>query len=293
VTAATPDVLLEGRQLICGFGANQVLHGIDLTVHSGEIAGVFGLNGAGKSVAMKTLSGLVPLWSGSVHLDGSDITGLSVEDRVGLGIGNVPQGRQVFPDLTVEENLRLGAYTSRRRDRTGWNDTLARVFEQFPVLGERRSQLAGTMSGGQQASLAVARALVNQPRLLLIDEPSAGLAPTVVSELFDILHGVASSGVTMLLVEQNVSFGLRLVETAYILQTGRVVYSGKTESLDTDRVAELLGIGRMLSAATPTLGGGTIRRSPTRARRSRSAAKKKPVAKKKAAAKKRNPKGRR
>jgi branched-chain amino acid transport system ATP-binding protein len=242
----TDAPLLECRELVTGFGATQVLHGIDLTVRAGELHGVFGLNGAGKSVTMKTISGLVPLWSGSVRLDGSEISRLSPAKRVARGLGNVPQGRQVFADLTVEENLRLGARTSRRQDKAAWPGRLEQIYEQFPVLGRKRSALGGSLSGGEQASLAVGRALVNEPRLLLIDEPSAGLAPAIVGALFDVLRQATSTGVAMLLIEQNVAFGLRLVDTAHLLQGGRVVHSGPTSSLDPGLLAERLGIGRML-----------------------------------------------
>jgi len=238
--------LLQLRDIRTGFGSNTVLHGISLEVAAGETAGVFGLNGAGKSVCMKVVAGLVPAWSGNVIFAGRDITGLSSEERVALGIGNVPQGRQVFPDLTVEENLRLGAYTLRRRRRERYRGRLDGVFGRFPVLAQRRTQVAGTMSGGEQASLAVARALMSEPRLILIDEPSAGLAPMVVEQLFDTLRRVIETGVTVLLVEQNVTFGLKLVDTASIMQSGRIVYQGKVSTLDRQRVAEYLGIGRLL-----------------------------------------------
>ena len=260
--------LLECRGLVTGFGANRVLHGIDLEVRPGEIVGIFGLNGAGKSVTMKTISGLLPLWEGRVAFDGHDVTGLSPEARVAAGIGNVPQGRQVFPELTVEENLRLGAYTSRRRDRAGWPQRLAGVYDRFPVLGDKRHDLAGTLSGGQQASLAVGRALVNEPKLLLIDEPTAGLAPIVIEELLRILTDVAATGMTMVLIEQNVRFGLQLAHRATVLQSGRVVHAGATDSLEEDRVAALLGIGPMLRRSTADLLTAAPPR-PTRRRRRR------------------------
>lgn len=240
--------LLEVEGLTAGFGSSQVLHGVTFSVAEGEIAGVFGLNGAGKSVTMKVIAGLVPAWSGRVTFDGQDVTSMDAEERVALGMGHVPQGRQVFPSLTVEENLRLGAYTSRRRDRAGYNARLERVLTQFPILADRRSQIAGTMSGGQQASLAVGRALINGPRLILVDEPSAGLSPTVVRELLEILQQVATTGVTMVLVEQNIGFGLRLAHVAHLMQAGSVVHSGPVSELDQQRLAEHLGVGRMLGA---------------------------------------------
>jgi branched-chain amino acid transport system ATP-binding protein len=245
----TDTPLLEVRDITAGFGAVTVLHGVSFDVPRGGIAGVFGLNGAGKSVTMKCLAGMVPTRSGLVLFDGVDITALSPERRVAMGMGHVPQGRQVFPDLTVEENLRLGAYTLRRRDKRRYGAALDDVFDRFPVLRDRRSQKAGTMSGGQQASLAVGRALINEPRLILVDEPSAGLSPVATLELDAVLQEVARTGVTMVLVEQNIAFGLSLVDTAHLMQTGTVVHSGPVGELDDDTLARHLGIGRVLQAA--------------------------------------------
>jgi branched-chain amino acid transport system ATP-binding protein len=251
--------VLSVEGVTAGFGSNTVLHGVTYKVHQGEIAGVFGLNGAGKSVSMKVVAGVVPAWSGKITLNGQDVTRLSPEKRVARGIANVPQGRQVFPALTVEQNLRLGAYTLRRRDRGKYKPLLESMYERFPVLGKRKDQLAGTMSGGEQASLAVARALMSEPSLLLIDEPSAGLAPKVVEELFETLREINRGGVTMLLVEQNVTFGLKLVQTAHIMQRGRIVYEGEVASLDRDRVAEYLGIGRLLKPGITTNKNGAAK----------------------------------
>ena len=242
--------LLEVVDVTAGFGATTVLHGVSFSVPEGTIAGIFGLNGAGKSVTLKTVGGTVPARSGHVLLDGVDITRWTPEKRVAHGMGHIPQGRQVFPQLTVEENLRLGAYTLRRQDKSRYAAALDSVFSRFPVLGERRSQLAGTMSGGQQASLAVGRALINEPRLILVDEPSAGLSPLVALELRDVLQGVADSGVTMVLVEQNIAFGLSLVDTAHLMQTGTVVHSAPVGELDDATLATHLGIGSVLGAAT-------------------------------------------
>ncbi len=265
--------LLEASGIDTGFGVAQVLFDVNVTVGEGEIAGVFGLNGAGKSVFMKVLSGLLPPWAGTVRLRGEDITKMAPEQRVALGMGHVPQGRQVFPDLTVEENLRLGAYTLRRRDKSRYAPSLATVWERFPKLYERRRQAAGTMSGGEQAALAVGRALVNEPSILLVDEPSAGLAPLIVADVFASLRAVAESGVTMLLVEQNVAAALQLVDSVTILQTGSVAWSGPVGQLDRSMLAARLGIGRLLSAGT------------TKALKKRTAPKKKKAApaKKKAA----------
>lgn len=240
--------LLEVRDVVAGFGATTVLHGLSYDVGYGEIAGIFGLNGAGKSVSMKVLAGIVPARSGTILFDGIDITRMPAEERVVKGMAHVPQGRNVFAALTVEQNLRLGAYTTRRRARAKYQSILDGVYDRFPLLRERRTQIAGTMSGGQQASLAVARALMAEPLLLLVDEPSAGLAPLVVEELFGTLREVAATGVTMVLVEQNVAFGLKLATSAHILQTGRIVYSGAVADLDTESVASYLGVGRLLSS---------------------------------------------
>ena len=254
--------MLTVDDVTAGFGSTTILHGLSFAVEPGEIAGIFGLNGAGKSVSMKVLAGVVPARSGSITFDGREITSTQAEARVAMGMGHVPQGRQVFANLSVEENLRLGAYTLRRRDRAKAATMASAVYDRFPLLADRRSQLAGTLSGGQQASLAVARALVNDPRLVLVDEPSAGLSPVAIGELFDTLKTVAASGVTMVLVEQNVTFGLELADRAHILQTGRIVYSGDVGALDRETLAGYLGIGRMLGG-----GAESALRSRRRAQR--------------------------
>jgi len=238
--------VLQVDAVTAGFGATTVLHGVDLTVQPGDVAGVFGLNGAGKSVTMKVLAGLVPVRTGRVSFLGEDVTKRSPEDRVAMGMAHVPQGRQVFAGLSVEQNLRLGAYTLRRRDKGRYAGVLSGVFDRFPMLAERRTQIAGTMSGGQQASLAVARSLMSEPKLVLVDEPSAGLSPMAVQVLFGTLREVAATGVTMVLVEQNVAFGLQLVDNVNVLQVGRVVYRGPVAGLDQEALAGYLGIGRLL-----------------------------------------------
>jgi len=238
---------LELTGVRAGFGAQTIIHGVDLEVPAGKVTGIFGLNGAGKSVLLKVIGGVVPAWSGTVTLAGTDITRLLPERRVALGMAHVPQGRQVFRSLSVEQNLRVGAYTSRRRDKSSYGDRLARVFDTFPRLRERRAQPAGTLSGGEQAMLAVGRALINDPQVILIDEPSAGLAPAVVEDLLEVLLRVRDLGLTMLLVEQNIRFGLRLADRACLLQKGRIVYSGETDQLDQQRLANYLGVGRLLS----------------------------------------------
>jgi branched-chain amino acid transport system ATP-binding protein len=263
--------LLSVQGLRAGFGANTVLHGVDFSVAPGEIVTLLGLNGAGKSVTMKVVGGLVPAWAGTVTLAGEDVTRLSVEDRVARGIGHVPQGRQLFPELTVEENLRLGGYLLRRRQRPQYDIALDRLYTQFPRLAERRTQLAGTMSGGEQAMLAVARALVSEPKLLLVDEPSAGLSPAVADVLFALLAEVNAAGLTILLVEQNVRMALRIAGRALVMQRGRVVHAAPVAELDGDVLASHLGIGRLLSASTSTATTATTatrrrRTTPLRAR---------------------------
>jgi len=246
VTSAEPLLLLQGVE--AGFGANVVLHGVDLTVHEGTSVGLFGLNGAGKSVTMKVIAGLVPAREGSVSLRGQDVTALSPEDRVALGMAYTPQARQLFPRLTVEQNLRLGGYVLRRRDKARFAGVVDGIYGRFPRLAGRRGQLAGSLSGGEQAMLAIGRALACEPTVLLIDEPSAGLAPSVIEDVLVMLQQLRAEGMTMVLVEQNITFGFRLVDRAAILQRGRVVYEGDVAHLDTAKVATLLGVGRLLGA---------------------------------------------
>ena len=274
--------LIEAKGLVAGFGSHTVLHGVDLSVDEGTTAGIFGLNGAGKSVTLKVLAGLIDAWEGTVTFDGADITRMGAEERVELGIGHVPQGRNVFANLTVEENLRLGAYVSRRRKTGRYAAMLDHVYERFPILAERRDQSAGTLSGGQQASLAVARALINEPKVIFVDEPSAGLAPIVAADLLTTLRDVARTGVTMLMVEQNVAFGLRIVDRAHVMQTGRVVYAGGVRTLDRNKLASYLGIGRMLTASTS---GALATRKRKPAVKGKAAAKRKAAPKRKPAAK--------
>jgi len=261
--------LLEVTGLVAGFGPTTVLHGVDLHVGSGELVTVLGLNGAGKSVTLKVIGGLVPAWEGRVVFDGDDVTQLGVEERVARGMAFVPQGRQLFPELSVAENLRLGAYLPRRRDRVASDRQLREVLDRFPRLAERSDQPAGTMSGGEQAMLAVGRALMARPKLLLVDEPSAGLAPIVAGQVIELLDQVHRDGVAVFLVEQNVPLALRVAERAHVMQKGRVVYESDTRALDHDRVAAELGIGRLLKSSTngsPKQAGPRRRTGPRRSR---------------------------
>jgi branched-chain amino acid transport system ATP-binding protein len=239
-------IVVEAQGVTAGFGAQTVLHGVDLAVASHSVTGIFGLNGAGKSVFLKVLAGVVPARRGNILVLGQDVTRSAPETRVGLGVGHVPQGRQVFPSLSVEQNLRVGAYTLRRRDRGRYAANLARVYDTFPRLAERRMQPAGTLSGGEQAMLAVGRALINDPSVILIDEPSAGLAPTVVESLLEVLLTLRGTGPAMVLVEQNIRFGLRLADRVCLMQKGRIVHDGPTAELDEDQLASSLGVGRLL-----------------------------------------------
>lgn len=241
------SALLEVRDLVTGFGANQVLNGLDLQVEEGTVGVMLGLNGAGKSVALKTISGLQPTWRGSIALAGTDVTKWEAEDRVRAGMAHVLQSKAVFAQLSVAENLRLGAATVRDKTRT--TEHLERVYGIYPRLYERSTQRAGSLSGGEQAMLAVARALMAGPRLLLVDEPSAGLSPVMVEALGATLAEIRTGGTTLLMVEQNVGFGLELADTAFVLEKGRVVYEGRADALDRTRVSSLLGIGELLGAA--------------------------------------------
>ena len=195
----------------------------------GEIVTLVGANGAGKTTTLRTASGLKKPTSGKIAIDGKDITRRSAQDRVKLGLVQVPEGRRVFPQMSVLENLELGAYL--RRDKAGIAADLKGVFERFPVLGERRRQSGGTLSGGEQQMLAMGRALMGRPRILLLDEPSMGLAPLLVQEIFDIVRDINAQGTTILLVEQNANMALQVAHRAYVMETGTIVMSGLTSEL--------------------------------------------------------------
>jgi branched-chain amino acid transport system ATP-binding protein len=240
--------LLTLNGVEAGFGSNTVLHGVDLEVTKGSSLGVFGLNGAGKSVTMKVIAGLVPARDGTVKFRETDVTGMSPENRARMGMAYMSQGRQLFGKLTVEQNIRLGTSVLRKRNRNRSREVVRDVYERFPLLDERRTQQAGSLSGGEQAMLAIGRALASDPEVLLIDEPSAGLAPAVIDTVFGMLQQLRKDGMTIVLVEQNVTFGFRLVDRAAIMQSGRIVYEGAVGALDTPKVANLLGVGRLLGS---------------------------------------------
>jgi branched-chain amino acid transport system ATP-binding protein len=221
--------LLEARGLQAQYGWTKVLHGVDFAVEEGGITTILGANGAGKTTTLRAVCGMVRT-AGEIRFDGRSIAGRATEDLVRLGIGHVPEGRGTFVNLTVEENLRLGAYG--RSSRNGMADDFESVYGYFPVLASRRRQLAGTLSGGEQQMLAVARALMLRPRLLLLDEPSLGLAPLVVREIFRIVRTInRERRVSVLLVEQNASLALGLADHAYLMETGRMVQSGPAAQL--------------------------------------------------------------
>jgi branched-chain amino acid transport system ATP-binding protein len=224
--------ILETKGLSAFYGATQVLQGLDLEVPKGGIVTMLGANGAGKTTTLRAICNMVVRCAGAVHLSGQRIDGRPTEDIVRLGVGHVPDGRGTFVNLTVEENLRLGAYT--RRDKSVAED-FERVYGYFPRLKERRRQQAGTLSGGEQQMLAISRALMLRPKLLLLDEPSFGLAPLIVQEIFRILRAInQKDGVSMLLVEQNASIALELADHAYLLETGRIVLSGPSNIISSD-----------------------------------------------------------
>jgi branched-chain amino acid transport system ATP-binding protein len=221
--------LLSAKDLHASYGLTRVLHGIGFSMEKGTITTLLGANGAGKTTTLRALCGMVRT-EGEVTFDGQRIDGRATEDIVRLGIGHVPDGRGTFVNLSTEENLRLGAYT--RRDRENVEADLERVFGYFPRLKERRAQQAGTLSGGEQQMLAVSRALMLRPKLMLLDEPSFGLAPLIVKELFGILRSVnEKEHVSMLVVEQNAAMALDLADHAYLIETGRVVLSGTSDEI--------------------------------------------------------------
>jgi branched-chain amino acid transport system ATP-binding protein len=224
--------LLEAQGLEAQYGWTKVLHGLPFQVEAGGITTILGANGAGKTTTLRAVCRMVKT-AGQVHFDGRRIDSKTTEDIVRLGIAHTPEGRGTFVSLSVEENLRLGAYA--RRDRAGLAQDFDKVYEYFPVLAERRRQQAGTLSGGEQQMLAVARALMSRPRLLLLDEPSLGLAPLVVREIFRIVRTINQhERVSVLLVEQNAAMALELAQHAYLLETGRVVRSGPAAELKKD-----------------------------------------------------------
>ena len=231
---SSSDLLLKVENMHTFYGTIEALKGISIDVHEGEIVTLIGANGAGKTTTLKTLSGLRRVTTGHIRFAGDDITGVPGHKRVLLGICQAPEGRGIFPGMTVLENLDMGTYARKSPD---YAADLDRVFTLFPRLAERRQQPGGTLSGGEQQMLAIGRALMARPRLLLLDEPSMGLAPLIVQQIFDIVQEINASGVTVLIVEQNAAKALSLADRGYVLETGELVLSGSgKELLADDRV---------------------------------------------------------
>nr|WP_221376047.1 ABC transporter ATP-binding protein [Actinoplanes polyasparticus] len=225
-------MLLEIDNVTLAYGRIQALHGISLTVGEGEVVALIGANGAGKSTTMRAVSGLRPVSQGTIRFDGEDITKMRADLRVVRGVSQSPEGRGIFPGMTVRENLEMGAYT--RRNRSEIDEDMERAFTLFPRLREREKQAGGTLSGGEQQMLAVGRALMSRPKLLLLDEPSMGLAPMLIQQIFDIIVEINQQGTTVLLVEQNAQQALSRAHRAYVLETGRIVKEGTGADLLND-----------------------------------------------------------
>jgi len=226
-----PDVpkLLEVRDLQVAYGGIQAVKGISLQVAPGELVALIGSNGAGKTTTLKTLAGIIAPVSGQIDYDGNSLIGRAAHRRVAQGMALVPEGRGVFARLTVRENLQMGAYT--RSDTPGIAADLERIYERFPRLYERRDQLAGTLSGGEQQMVAMARALMSRPRLLMLDEPSMGLAPLMVKKIFETIQEVASQGMSIILVEQNARLALQVAQRGYVMESGKITLSGESREL--------------------------------------------------------------
>ncbi len=224
--------MLEIKNIEVYYGMIQAIKGISFEVNQGEVIALIGANGAGKTTILHTITGLLSPKSGSVFFEGKDITKVPAHKIVSLGMAHVPEGRRVFAELTVYENLKMGAYT--RKDKNEIEQTLQMVYERFPRLKERKNQLAGTLSGGEQQMLAMGRALMSHPKIIVMDEPSMGLSPILVNQIFEIIEEVSKSGTTVLLVEQNAKKALAIADRAYVLETGKIVLEGDAKKLMND-----------------------------------------------------------
>ena len=221
--------MLELRDVSCGYDGVMAVKGVSLTVGKGQLVALIGANGAGKTTLLRTISGLLRPGRGAVVFQGTDITVASARTILSLGIAHCPEGRRVFPELTVLENLEMGSYL--RSDRAGVAEDLDRILDEFPRLAERRSQMAGTLSGGEQQMLAIGRALMSRPKLIMFDEPSLGLAPNTVDRMFEFIKGVCAAGTTVLMVEQNAYAALEMCDSAYLLESGLLALSGSGRAL--------------------------------------------------------------
>ena len=233
--------MLEVKDLEVHYGVIRAIKGISFEVNEGEVISLIGANGAGKTTTLHAVSGLLSKSAGSVTFMGKDITNLAAHKMVSLGMAHVPEGRRVFSELPVLENLKLGAYT--RSDKKELEDTLNMVYKRFPRLMERRNQIAGTLSGGEQQMLAMGRALMSHPKLILMDEPSMGLSPIFVEEIFSIIRDISAEGTTVLLVEQNAKKALSIADRAYVLETGNITLSGDASSLLNDESVKKAYLG--------------------------------------------------
>lgn len=233
--------MLEIKDLEVYYGMIQAIKGISFEVNEGEVIALIGANGAGKTTILHTISGLIAPKKGSITFEGQEITKIPAHKIVENGLAQVPEGRRVFPSLSVLRNLKLGAYT--RKDKKEIEDTLKIVYERFPRLEERKNQPAGTLSGGEQQMLAMGRALMSRPRIILMDEPSMGLSPIFVNEIFDIIKQVSASGTTVLLVEQNAKKALSIADRGYVLETGKIVKEGKASDLLNDEAVKKAYLG--------------------------------------------------
>ena len=233
--------MLEVRDLQVYYGMIHAIKGISFDVNQGEVIALIGVNGAGKTTTLHTITGLLAPKSGSVLFEGKDITKVPAHKIVSMGMAHVPEGRRVFAELSVYENLKMGAYT--RKDKKEIEESLANVYKRFPRLEERKNQMAGTLSGGEQQMLAMGRALMSKPKIILMDEPSMGLSPIFVNEIFDIIRAVSESGTTVLLVEQNAKKALSISDRAYVLETGTITMSGKAKDLLEDEAVKKAYLG--------------------------------------------------
>ena len=221
--------MLKIENINAGYGDLQVLYNVTLEVKEGEVVALVGSNGAGKTTILNVVSGLVPVTSGTVEFDGNNLLSIPSHKRAELGIAHIPQGRGILNTITVEENLLLGSYTKHAKKKR--EENMEAAYQQFPILRERRNQLAGSLSGGQQQMLAIARALMMCPKIIMLDEPSLGLAPIVVEEVFQIISSVSKTGVSMLLIEQNLMQSLSIADRGYVLETGSVAMEGEAKAL--------------------------------------------------------------
>ena len=224
--------MLEVNDLVVYYGVIQAIKGISFHVEEGEVIALIGANGAGKTTTLQTITGMLNAQAGSIRFEGTELTKIPGHKIVSMGMAHVPEGRRVFAQLSVLENLKLGAYT--RKDKTEIEESLKRVYKSFPRLEERKNQLAGTLSGGEQQMLAMGRALMSKPRIVLMDEPSMGLSPIFVEEIFNIIKEISAEGTTVLLVEQNAKKALSIADRAYVLETGKIVLEGDAKDLLND-----------------------------------------------------------